>query len=354
MQPTTATGRTTRSTSRCSSIRRAPTSVTLTSPNIGVGGTTEMNTGLTFEVDGVTPGLTVSIFADGGTTPIGSATATDTSVDVVTDVVLTNGQHTFTAEQAYSYSDTVVGNRTISAGELYNAASGSFGPVTVAAAPTAAAKRSDIVKNNTGLTFVVTYSNPGDTITLSSVNSNNILITSAAGFSQLAKEVIAVPNSDGSVVTATYELDAPGGQWDASNLVAYTLTMEEDQVQNSEGIAVAPGVLLVFNPAELTDLTVTINQAAGQADPGLTSPVNFTAVFNRAVTDFSSSGVTITGTAGATTATITPVAADGSAHTVSVTGMTKRRHGHRHSGGGGRSRSVWTTPATPRRAPTTA
>jgi large repetitive protein len=48
--------------------------------------------------------------------------------------------------------------------------------------------------------------------------------------------------------------------------------------------------------------TVTINQAANQADPTNTSPINFTVVFSQSVTDFVSSAVSLSGTAGATTA----------------------------------------------------
>ena len=44
--------------------------------------------------------------------------------------------------------------------------------------------------------------------------------------------------------------------------------------------------------------TVTINQAAGQADPTAQSPINFTVVFSVAVTGFATGDVTITGTAG--------------------------------------------------------
>jgi hypothetical protein len=52
--------------------------------------------------------------------------------------------------------------------------------------------------------------------------------------------------------------------------------------------------------------TVTINQAAGQADPTNASPVNFTAVFSEAVTGFDGSDVTIAGTAtGTRAATVT-------------------------------------------------
>ena len=47
-------------------------------------------------------------------------------------------------------------------------------------------------------------------------------------------------------------------------------------------------------------LTVTINQASGQADPASTSTVLFTAVFSEAVTDFIGADVTVGGTVGGT------------------------------------------------------
>ena len=69
--------------------------------------------------------------------------------------------------------------------------------------------------------------------------------------------------------------------------------------------------------------TVTINQAAGQADPTNASPINYTAVFSEAVTDFATGDVTLTGTAGATTGTVTEIAPnDGTTYNVAVSGMT--------------------------------
>lgn len=65
--------------------------------------------------------------------------------------------------------------------------------------------------------------------------------------------------------------------------------------------------------------TVTINQAAGQADPTNTSPINFTVIFSEPVTDFITGDVTLSGTAGATTATIT---GSGTTYAVAVSGMT--------------------------------
>src|SRR5437867_1409588 len=51
---------------------------------------------------------------------------------------------------------------------------------------------------------------------------------------------------------------------------------------------------------DITRPTVTINQAAGQADPTSASPINFTAVFSEPVSGFTGTDVTIGGTAGRT------------------------------------------------------
>ena len=65
--------------------------------------------------------------------------------------------------------------------------------------------------------------------------------------------------------------------------------------------------------------TVTINQAATQADPTTASPIRFTVTFSEAVAGFSAADVALSGTAGATTAVVTggPTAFD-----VAVSGMT--------------------------------
>jgi hypothetical protein len=65
---------------------------------------------------------------------------------------------------------------------------------------------------------------------------------------------------------------------------------------------------------------VTINQAAGQADPTNTAPINFAVVFDATVTDFTSSDVTVAGTApGPATVVVT---GSGTSYNVAVNGMT--------------------------------
>ena len=68
-----------------------------------------------------------------------------------------------------------------------------------------------------------------------------------------------------------------------------------------------------------TGPTVTINQKAGQADPTNASPIDFTVVFSKPVTDFATGDVTLSGTAGATTAAVT---GSGTTYNVAVSGMT--------------------------------
>jgi uncharacterized protein YkwD len=66
--------------------------------------------------------------------------------------------------------------------------------------------------------------------------------------------------------------------------------------------------------------SVTINQAASQADPASDATILFDVVFSEAVSDFATGDVALSGTAGATTAT---VSGSGTTYTVSVTGMTR-------------------------------
>src|SRR2546426_519511 len=71
---------------------------------------------------------------------------------------------------------------------------------------------------------------------------------------------------------------------------------------------------------DITRPTVTINQAASQADPTSTSPINFTAAFSEPVSGFTGTDVTLSGTAGGTK-TVT-VSGGPSTYNVAVSGMT--------------------------------
>ncbi len=96
---------------------------------------------------------------------------------------------------------------------------------------------------------------------------------------------------------------ATGGAQDAAGNTNAAPTVIDDQVQ--------------WNPT--SDPTVTIDQAGAQADPTNGTTINFTVVFSEDVTGFATGDVTLTGTAGATTGTVSGGPAT---YNVAVTGMT--------------------------------
>ncbi len=77
---------------------------------------------------------------------------------------------------------------------------------------------------------------------------------------------------------------------------------------------------VTFTAVDVTEPTVTIDQAVSQVDPTTVSPILFTVVFSEPVSNFVTGDVTLAGTAGATT---TAVSGSGTTYTVSVSGMTQ-------------------------------
>jgi VCBS repeat-containing protein len=94
-------------------------------------------------------------------------------------------------------------------------------------------------------------------------------------------------------------------------------TFTEDQ----RGVTRPQGSACDIGSFELdtTPPSVTINQAAGQDDSTNSSPINFEVVFSEPVTGFTGADVTLSGTAGATTAT---VSGSGTTYTVAASGMS--------------------------------
>jgi hypothetical protein len=90
----------------------------------------------------------------------------------------------------------------------------------------------------------------------------------------------------------------------------------------SPGVTVAgsPVTTTIVDDDDSTKPTVTIEQGSGQADPTTSTSITFTATFDEPVVGFGAADVTLSGTAGATTATVTggPLV-----YTVSVSGMTQ-------------------------------
>ncbi|MCG6915786.1 hypothetical protein LJE86_17925, partial [bacterium BMS3Abin03] len=78
-----------------------------------------------------------------------------------------------------------------------------------------------------------------------------------------------------------------------------------------------------YSGPDVTNPTVTIDQAAGQNDPTNVSPINFKVVFNEPVTGFTTGDVTLGGSANPTTGTVTEISPfNGTTYNVAVSGIT--------------------------------
>jgi hypothetical protein len=110
-------------------------------------------------------------------------------------------------------------------------------------------------------------------------------------------------------LTITTTLATPPGTY------PFTVAAARGAGCQGSGSETTAGTLIVDNTAP----TVTINQAAGQADPTNGGTINFTAVFSEPVSNFATGDVMLGGSAGATTAIVT---GGPTTYNVAVSGMT--------------------------------
>jgi hypothetical protein len=130
-----------------------------------------------------------------------------------------------------------------------------------------------------------------------------------------------------------YTVQAGENSYDLDYVSTAALTLNGGSIEDAAGndavlTLPSPGWAgsLGANKAIVIDTsapTVTIDQASGQADPTSGSPVDFTVVFSEPVTGFATGDVSLSGTAGATTAEVSEVSPnDGTTYRVAVSGMS--------------------------------
>ena len=114
----------------------------------------------------------------------------------------------------------------------------------------------------------------------------------------------------------------PGSASSQASFVTSTLPVGTHAVSATYGGGsnCSPGSATGANQIVDTDPAVSINQAAGQADPTGQAPVLFSVVYDKPVTGFTAGDVQLSGTAGPTSVN---VSGSGANYTVSVGGMTR-------------------------------
>jgi glucose/arabinose dehydrogenase len=139
-------------------------------------------------------------------------------------------------------------------------------PVPDTTAPIATLNASTLTttpNSTTPYTFTVTYSD-NVAVNVSTLDSTDLLVTGPNNYSQLATFVSATPATNGSSVTATYRIAAPGSSWDTNESGTYTVALQGSQVSDTNSNAIDSVTLGTFlvnvstsTSTYLSDLTAT-------------------------------------------------------------------------------------------------
>jgi hypothetical protein len=162
----------------------------------------------------------------------------------------------------------------------------------------------------------VTLSRPAPT-TFSMTFATTDGSASSIGGEDFAAQSITVTFLTGAVGPATFTLPITTDGVSESN-ETFSMSLTTDEV----GVTVAgsPVTTTIIDDDDTVKPTVTIEQGSGQVDPTSSATVTFDVAFDEPVVGFDGSDVTLGGTAGATTATVT---GGPQLYTVAVTGMTR-------------------------------
>ena len=100
-------------------------------------------------------------------------------------------------------------------------------------------------KGQRTLRFTVVYSGQLP-IRGESLGRGDIQVVGPKGFSELAELLSVKRSNGGKTVTAQYEVEAPGGRWDATDSGVYQIRLRREQVVDSRGIYAAAAKLETF------------------------------------------------------------------------------------------------------------
>jgi glucose/arabinose dehydrogenase len=122
-------------------------------------------------------------------------------------------------------------------------------------------------------TFNVTYTD--DTgVNASTIDSSDIQITGAKGFSQLAQLVSRTPDTNSSSVTATYQITAPDETWNWNDRDTYTATLLPGAVTDTLGnTSAASTVLGTFDVTVDSLMVVGVNSSRVTEGNTITIPI---------------------------------------------------------------------------------
>ena len=289
-------------------------------------------TGEVYDVDRTPPAVTVEQ-AVGQVDPTPDAPINFTVVFSETVTDFATGDVTLTGT-AGATTGTVTGS-----GTTYNfEVSGMTGPGTViatieAGAATDAAGNPSAASTSSDNSVDYTPDLTGPTVTIdqavgqvdptpdSPINFTVVFSETVADFATGDVALGGTAGATTATVTGsgtTYNVEVSGMTGPGTVTATIAAGVAQDAAANPNSASTSGDNTVTYDP-DITGPSVTINQAALQDDPTNASPIDFTVVFSETVADFATGDVTLGGTAGATTATVT---GSGTTYNVAVSGMT--------------------------------
>jgi hypothetical protein len=163
--------------------------------------------------------------------------------------------------------------------------------------------------------FTVEFSEP-----VTGFETGDVTLTGTANATTATVTEIA-PN-DGT----TYQVSVSGMSSNGTVIANIEADKATDGAGNNNEASTSTDNEVTYNGIDNINPTVTINQASSQSDPSNNSTIYFTVVFSENIKgngdDFTNSDVSLTGTTGATTVTVTEITPnDGTTYQIAVSGM---------------------------------
>ncbi len=285
-------------------------------------GTSPPSAALTVTTDNLAPGVAPSV----PNLDAASDTGTSTSDDITSDTTPTFSGTSEANATVQLLADAVVVGTGVASGTNWQITSG----VIAAGVHSFTAIQTDAAGNgpspeSAGLSVTIDTAVPAAPTALDLATASD---TGASNSDNITSDTTPTISGSGPASTATdlyagatlvgSTTSAGDGTWTitSSALTAGTYSVTA-RATNLAGTSPASAALSITIQ---TSLGVTVNQAAGQADPTATAPINFTVVFTNPVADFTFDDVTITGTSGGTKTV--SVTGSGTTYNAAVSGMT--------------------------------
>src|SRR5437870_5653033 len=145
-------------------------------------------------------------------------------------------------------------------------------------------------------------SGQADPTNSSPINFSAVFSEPVSGFTGAAVTLSGTAGGTKTVTVSggpsTYTVAVSGMSSAGTVIASIPAGVARDAAGNANTASTSTDNSVTFTPADTTPPSVTINQAAGQADPTSSSTINFTAVFSEPVSGFSSADVTLSDSAG--------------------------------------------------------